>query len=267
MCLAGANGSMASFAFAAAPQSDDPWWDYQIIMWQPHTPEQNAALKNLGITAGEVIAKRIDLPASSGASVREQLIGDQAPDLIASNLPWYVDNIATDFYSPYHMLGSTAAFDEARRLYEKDHGDPAAFTRRPSLSDGAWLERIRSRLVTQVQVYRRYRPLFYNLADEPGIADTSTFWDFDVSPASLGAMRIWLRQQYGSLSALNGEWGTDFRSWDTVFPETTEQAMRRTDGNFSSWADFKDWMNVAFARAIKTGTDAIHSADPKAWRR
>ena len=119
MCLAGANGSMASFAFAAAPQSDDPWWDYQIIMWQPHTPEQNAALKNLGITAGEVIAKRIDLPASSGPSAREQLIGDQASALIASNLPWYVDNLATDFYSPYHMLGSTAAFDETRRLYEK----------------------------------------------------------------------------------------------------------------------------------------------------
>jgi hypothetical protein len=263
MCLAGAN-SMASFAFAAAPQSDDPWWDYQIIMWQPHTPEQNAALKNLGITAGEVIAKRIDLPASSGPSVREQLIGDQTSVLIASNLPWYVDNLATDFYAPYHMLGSTAAFDEARKLYEKDHGDPAAFTRRPSLSDGAWLERIRNRLVTQVEAYRRYRPLFYNLADEPGIADTSAFWDFDVSAASLGAMRIWLRERYGSLGALNGEWGTDFRSWDTVFPETTEQAMRRSDGNFSSWADFKDWMNVAFARAIKTGTDAVHSADPKA---
>ncbi|HYK79090.1 MAG TPA: alpha-amylase family protein, partial [Micropepsaceae bacterium] len=264
LCLAAGSAVPASVAFAAAPQSDDPWWDYQIIMWQPHTPEQNAALKNLGITAGEVIAKRIDLPASSGPSVREQLIGDQASALIASNLPWYVDNIATDFYSPYHMLGSTAAFDEARKLYEKDHGDPAAFTRRPSLSDGAWLEKIRGRLVMQVQVYRRYRPLFYNLADEPGIADTSAFWDFDVSADSLGAMRIWLRERYGSLGALNREWGTNFASWDAVIPETTEQAMRRTDGNFSSWADFKDWMNVAFARAIKMGTDAIHSADPKA---
>src|SRR6266567_8738071 len=112
MCLAAANGSIASFAFAAAPQSDDPWWDYQIIMWQPHTPEQNAALKNLGITGGEVIAKRIDLSASGGPSVKAQLIGDQTSALIASNLPWYVDNTATDFYAPYHMLGSTAAFDE-----------------------------------------------------------------------------------------------------------------------------------------------------------
>jgi hypothetical protein len=261
VCLATQNGSIASPASAAAPPSDDPWWDYQIIMWQPHTPEQNAALKSLGITGGEVIAKRIDLPRSSGPSVTEQLIGDRAPALIASNLPWYVDNIATDFYSPYHMLGSTAAFQNARNLYEQNHNDPAAFTRQPSLSDGAWLEKIRNRLVTQVQAYSRYRPLFYNLADEPGIADTSAFWDFDVSDASLRGLRIWLREQYGSLRALNREWGTDFASWDAVTPETTDQAMRRSDGNFSSWADFKNWMNVAFARAIRMGTDAIHSAD------
>jgi hypothetical protein len=162
------------------------------------------------------------------------------------------------------MLGSTAAFQDARNLYEQNHNDPAAFTRQPSLSDAAWLEKIRTRLTAQVQAYKRYRPLFYNLADEPGIADTSAFWDFDVSAASLGGMRIWLRQQYGSLRALNREWGTDFASWDVVTPETTDQAMRRSDGNFSSWADFKDWMNVAFARAIRMGTDAIHSADPQA---
>src|SRR5258706_9387706 len=202
VCLAGED-AMSSPAPAAAPRSDDPWWDYQIIMWQRHTPEQNAALKKLGITGGEVIAKRVDLPASSVPSVAEQLIGDGVPALIASSLPWYVDNIATDFYSPYHMLGSTAAFQGARNLYENDHGDLAAFTRQPSLSDAAWLERIRSRLVVQVQAYKRYRPLFYNLADEPGIADTSAFWDFDVSAASLRGMRIWLRQQYGNLPALN----------------------------------------------------------------
>jgi hypothetical protein len=260
-CLAAESGSIALSASAATPPSDDPWWDYQIIMWQPHTPEQNAALKHLGITGGEVIAKRIDLPVSSDLSTTEQLIGDRAPALITSNLPWYVDNIATDLYSPYHMLGSTAAFQNARNLYEQNHSDPAAFTRQPSLSDAAWLARIRNRLVAQVQAYKRYRPLFYNLADEPGIADTSAFWDFDFSAASLRGMRIWLREQYGSLRALNREWGTDFASWDAVTPETTDQAMRRSDGNFSSWADFKDWMNVAFARAIKMGTDAIHSAD------
>jgi hypothetical protein len=45
---------------------------------------------------------------------------------------------------------------------------------------------------------------------------------------------------------------------------TTAQAMRRSDGNFSAWADFKAFMDVAFARAIAMGTSAVHAADPNA---
>ena len=41
--------------------------------------------------------------------------------------------------------------------------------------------------------------------------------------------------------------------------------MKRTDQNFSSWSDFKEWMDVAFARALKAGTDAVHSVDPAAY--
>ena len=29
-------------------------------------------------------------------------------------------------------------------------------------------------------------------------------------------------------------------------PELTDAAMRRTDDNYSAWADFKAWMDVAF---------------------
>ena len=77
-------------------------------------------------------------------------------------------------------------------------------------------------------------------------------------------MRGWLRRQYGTLDALNAEWGTHFATWDDVRPETTIQAMRRTDGNFAAWADFKAWMDVAFADALRRGTDAVHAADPHA---
>jgi hypothetical protein len=40
--------------------------------------------------------------------------------------------------------------------------------------------------------------------------------------------------------------------------------MRRTDGNFAAWADFKAWMDVAFADAQRRGTDAVHATDPHA---
>jgi len=45
---------------------------------------------------------------------------------------------------------------------------------------------------------------------------------------------------------------------------TTREAMQRPDQNFSPWADFKEWMAVAFLRAIEAGTEATHSADPQA---
>jgi len=77
-------------------------------------------------------------------------------------------------------------------------------------------------------------------------------------------MRDWLKDGYGSLATLNQEWDTGFGRWEEVMPMTTAEAIRRPDQNFSAWADFKEWMDVAFARAVKSGTDAVHAADPEA---
>src|SRR5207249_1534234 len=111
---------------------------------------------------------------------------------------------------------------------------------------------------------QRYRPLFYNLGDEAGIADLAAFWDFDFSESSLNGMRDWLHERYENLSALNQEWGLDFDRWQDVMPMTTREALQRSDGNFAAWADFKEWLDVAFARAIEIGTAAVHDADPEA---
>src|SRR5207249_2011436 len=37
------------------------------------------------------------------------------------------------------------------------------------------------------------------------------------------------------------------------------------DDNYSSWADFKEWMDIAYASALKMGVDAVRSADPDAY--
>ena len=47
-------------------------------------------------------------------------------------------------------------------------------------------------------------------------------------------------------------------------PMTTSQALQRSDQNFAAWADFREWMDVAFARAIERGTAAVHTAAPEA---
>jgi Beta-galactosidase len=231
--------------------------DYQIIMWQRQSAAGYRLLRSLGFTAAMLGADR-DHP--------QQPIADDARPLLDAGMRWYVENIATDFYSAYHRYFPDRPvnwrFLEVERLYRADTNNPAARMRDPSLSDPAWLETISSRLRAIVETHRPYRPLFYNLADEPGIADLNSFWDFDFSQPSLTAMREWLKSRYGTLAALNAEWGTSFADWSAVVPMTTPEAMRRNDGNYAAWADFKAWMDIAFARAVGTGRDAVHAADP-----
>ncbi|MFO1057057.1 MAG: alpha-amylase family protein [Dongiaceae bacterium] len=249
----------AALAFVVAPDERD-WWDYHIIAWQPLAPAQYATLRAWGVTAGMVFGNRSD----GGRPLDPSTI---AP-LLDADLRWYVENIATDFYAAYHRWSGERPvnwrFLEVQQRYREQPADGAASARAPSLSDPAWLERIRARLGRTVRAHAPYAPLYYSLADEPGIADLAAFWDFDLSAPSLAAMRRWLAGQYGGLAALNAEWGTGFRRWDQVVPMTTREAMGRTDGNFAAWADWKAWMDVAFARALRAGTDAIHGADPAA---
>ena len=60
-----------------------------------------------------------------------------------------------------------------------------AFKRSPSFWDPAWRKTVHDRLVSAVQNNEPYRPYFYCLADESGIADLGAAWDFDFSDQSL----------------------------------------------------------------------------------
>ena len=248
-----------TLSFVASPP-DDGWRDYQIIMWQGQTPAGYDALKRLGITAGVVEANH--------RSEQDTYAAAELAPLLDHDLRFYLENIATDFYSPYHRWSGDRPvnwrFLAAEALHRQKPGDIAAFMRDPSLSDPAWLAEIRARVTRDVQALRGYRPLYYSLGDETGIADLSSFWDFDFSTPSLAAMRIWLKHRYGGLSALNREWGSRFQRWPDVVPPTTDQAVAQSGQNFAAWADFKEWMDVAFAGALADGTAAVHAADPRA---
>jgi hypothetical protein len=246
--------------FAVRP-SQDPWFDYNAILWQSFNATQGAAARDLGITAGMTMVPDKEHPAHS--------LADTTSVFLACGLGWYVENIATDFYSAYHRWSPDHPvnwrFAEIKRVYDKDPQDLFAFLRAPSLSDTHWQNIITARLKRIVRAHRDFRPLYYNLGDETGIADLSAFWDFDFSPASLAGMRRWLHTRYGTLGALNKQWGSDFKTWAAVLPMTTAQAMARTDENYSSWADFKEWMDIAFARAVGRGRDAVHAVDAGAY--
>ena len=241
---------------AAAPARAEPWPEFHLIMWQDQPAARLEGLRRMGFTGTKVTA--------SGGQVSAEAVALRR----AAGMPFYLENIATDFYAPYHRYTPgkpvTWLFDAAKARRRQDPSDAGVFVREPGLSDPAWLRSTAARLDRIVRAHAADRPLFYNLADEPGIGDLAAAWDADIAPSSLEGMRTWLQTQYPDLAALNRQWGTAYAQWADVAPELTDAAMARTDSNYSAWSDFKAWMDVAFARAFRAGTDAVHAADPAA---
>ncbi len=242
----------AQIEFIARPSGEE-WDDYHVIMWQHRTPAQFAALETIGIDGGVFLGR-----------------GDSPPDFLLNNdLRWYAENIATDFYSEYHRYFPDRQngwrFQEAREAFKKNRASKEALKRRPSLSDPVWLQKVHDRLVDTAKMYSPYRPFFYSLGDETGIADLAAFFDFDYSDTSLDAFRSWLKGRYATLRDLNSRWGSDFAIWNSVMPDTTDEAMKRTDANYTSWSDFKEFMDIAYASALKMGNAAVQSVDPHAY--
>ncbi|NOY81908.1 MAG: hypothetical protein GXP31_13005 [Kiritimatiellaeota bacterium] len=88
-----------------------------------------------------------------------------------------------------------------------------------------------------------------------------------LSPHCAAAYRRYLKQEYGSLAALNNSWGTGFKTWEQVGPadpkDNDESASLRA-GNYPRWFDrqaFKSWNFVQFCRKYRA---AYEKLDPKA---
>jgi len=239
------------------------WPNYEVILYQRQPEAAYPGLPRLGISAGMLLGQR------EGVLDRARIRDGIAP-FQANGLGWYVENLATDFYSAYHRWTPNRPenwlFLEAQRRYRENPADPTVFHRDPSLLDPAWRARIAARLTEHALAYQALaapgQVLFFDLADEPGIADLAAEWDFDRGPLSLAAFRRWLQGQYPSLAALNASWRSDFASWDAVQPPTTLAAIAAPEDALAGWVSFKAFMDESFAEAIRFGRDAVRAGDP-----
>ena len=240
--------------FIVTPESAR-WDDYQIIMYYAYkTPAQQWALRDVGITAGKI---------SSGGA-RAWTGGSR---WYKHDYRFYCDQISTFFYAAYHTprhRPKNKMYLQAKEAYRKDRTSKKPFYRQPCFHDPEALEQAVANLKRTVQMQMRFRPFFYAHTDEGGVADLVAAWDFCFDPRTLAAMRKWLLQQYGSLEAVNRQWGTNFKKLDDVVPFSTDEMMARGGDNFSPWADHRLFMNKAFADVLLAGTRAVQEVDPQA---
>lgn len=232
---------------------NEPWDDYQVIMYYAYKPEQQAALRKLGVTAGQV-----------------QNVASRRPEGAArwwkNNFRFYCDQMAYEFYAPYHspaVPGKERLMREAKELYKTDRTRKDAFFRKSCFHDPEAEAQAMEKIRQVVSAQMRFKPFFHS-TDETGVANLIEAWDFCFDPRTLVAMRQWLVEQYGSLAGINRQWGTQFQRLEDVTPLTTDEMMQRGDDNWSAWADHRTFMNLTFAKAARKASDTVKAVDPAA---
>jgi hypothetical protein len=148
-----------------------------------------------------------------------------------------------------------------KELYKRT-GDKKFLQRTPSFNDPVVLRSLFDIVRASARNKARYNMDYYFVGDEGSLTSYGDAVDFDWSPHALEDFRVWLKQEYGSLTSLNKEWRTSFTDWSQVVPFTTDEAKKSR--NFAPWADHRTFMEITFARAYQTARDAAIEGDPDA---
>src|SRR5262245_41227803 len=129
---------------------DEPWDDYQVIMYYAYKPEQQAALRRLGVTAGQI---------QNVASRR----ADGAARWWRNNFRFYCDQMAYEFFAPYHspaVPGKERLMRDAKELYKADRTRKDAFFRQPCFHDPKAEAQAMEKIRQVVSAQMRFKPFF-----------------------------------------------------------------------------------------------------------
>ena len=223
------------------------WDSYQVILW----------------STGPAASPQLwpDRVREAGFSAVPLVPGSQP----APGLGYYVENLAAELA---FLHGRQQIYDSDWKAYTATR-DKKRLVRNPCFDDPAFWEALTGRLEAEAERNAHRQPLLYDLRDEPSIGAYTNPMDYCFCPHTLRAFREWLRKRYGSLAALNTEWGTTFANWNDVVPFTTYEikdreradlAARRPE-NFAPWADHREYMDWSFARALDRMRSIIREHD------
>ncbi|MFO7900436.1 MAG: beta-galactosidase [Planctomycetota bacterium] len=256
----------------------EPWDDYHIFLWARYPYGYYDELRKMGID-GCIAYKRTPFE-----------------NVLENDFVCYVDQVSPDevsvYHRPYSQYIEPPTESNKRRVWFGRHWDmirnrykeardrlkplsvaldtegQKTLWRASCPSDPGVRAKMHERVMNTVIQHKCIRPMFYNLADEHGTGDQAAPFDFCYCKHCLHRFRVWLEQRYGTLDALNAEWGTEFTLWREVVPLTADDTLRRQadghDFNFSSWADHREFMDDVMNGALAHLREAGRAADPTA---
>lgn len=234
---------------------DRNWYDYQTIIW--------------GGQVGALKGKAEYYDALRGAYFTGSMVySDDSPHPSTEGRMGYYNTCITNKLYIRNKEGA-----KARGPWKKDPGNHANNIRNPSLEDPAVDAAERKLAFATGQRNAPHKPFAYDLRDEATyVISSASPHDFDFSPVSLAAFRVWLKAKYGTLETLNESWAAAFKDWNAITPLTSQEIMQR-EGlfdtkkqdfpklNLAAWADHREYNEDTFASAIARYRDEILKSD------
>ncbi len=237
--------------FGCTPQHTRPLRDWYTFPWAAYPVGTGDTLRSLGCNGQRGYGHEAHRKSS-------------LDPVVANDLRYYVDELLKPIPMPRRIF----------TLYKKNRGflkeqmtpylekfregqiDHSTLARRSCLSDPDTLKRM-DEMAARVSAWQApFKPIWYNMQDEGGMAAQNQRNEFCHSPHCLKGMRGWLRKQYPSLEALNAAWGTQFKSWDAVEPMTSYEVLKRDGGTpvpkkrLGPFCDHRAYMDVVMLNAL-----------------
>ncbi len=250
--------------FGCTPQHTRPLRDWYTFPWAAYPVGTGDALRGIGCNGNRGYG-------------HERHRASSLDPLVENDLRYYVDeqlkpiSMRTRIFTLYKknkgFLGEQMK-PFLKKWNEQGVADHTTLARRSCLSDPDTIRRLSEMARRVASWHAPYKPIWYNMQDEGGMAAQNQKNEFCHSKHCLAGFRKWLRGQYASLEALNAAWDTKFASWEAVTPMTSHEIRKRDEGvavadkRLGPWCDHRAYMDVVMLGALAKCREVSRSCDP-----
>ncbi len=188
-----------------------------------------------------------------------------------------------NFWPKFMGAHRAGKFDPEKKYFYRPH----------CLNDPKHIEYSIEQMSKHAKIHRKFRHGAYSISDEPSMTAFCNPFDYCYCPHCMKLFREWLKEKYGSLDGLNKQWGTAFKEWDKVVPDSSNETKAKNNPefkallekriekvqirernlfldemikpgteNFSSWADHREFMDLTFNKYLTILTEKTRELDP-----